>query len=193
MRSHERTVQSHKLAFHLKNQIWLPRKEQQLNIGVTHFLWVSLIEQIKSNVVSLTSLTANSGKLLFNSWANGAWDIYKTKKKDFVLMKCYGDNDKRKAFELWQFCSFYQQLRPLGCNIINIPSDQHGIIPKALKEILSAWSPEDVKNCSNHLPKFLYTIPNGCNPTGNSLTTERKKEIYQVWSCGLVNLVGGNR
>ncbi|KAI1238382.1 hypothetical protein IHE44_0013108, partial [Lamprotornis superbus] len=71
-------------------------------------------------------------------------------------------------------------LRPLGCNIINIPSDQHGIIPKALKEILSAWSPEDVKNCSNHPPKFLYTIPNGCNPTGNSLTAERKKEIYQL-------------
>ncbi|XP_074397353.1 kynurenine/alpha-aminoadipate aminotransferase, mitochondrial isoform X2 [Zonotrichia albicollis] len=73
-------------------------------------------------------------------------------------------------------------LRPLGCNIINIPSDQHGIIPRALKEILSAWSPEDVKNCSNHLPKFLYTIPNGCNPTGNSLTAERKKEIYQPWA-----------
>ncbi|NWV40794.1 AADAT protein, partial [Grantiella picta] len=71
-------------------------------------------------------------------------------------------------------------LRPLGCNIINVPSDQHGIIPKALKEIMSAWSPEDVKNCSSHLPKFLYTIPNGCNPTGNSLTTERKKEIYQL-------------
>ncbi|KAM9579479.1 kynurenine/alpha-aminoadipate aminotransferase, mitochondrial isoform 2-T2 [Guaruba guarouba] len=67
-------------------------------------------------------------------------------------------------------------LRPLGCNIINVPSDQHGIIPNALKEILSTWSPDD----SRHLPKFLYTIPNGCNPTGNSLTTERKKEIYQL-------------
>uniref|UniRef100_A0A8V0XXN2 Aminoadipate aminotransferase n=1 Tax=Gallus gallus TaxID=9031 RepID=A0A8V0XXN2_CHICK len=73
-------------------------------------------------------------------------------------------------------------LRPLGCSIINIPSDQHGIIPKALKEILSAWSPEDIKNHSRPLPKFLYTIPNGCNPTGNSLTTDRKKEIYQVES-----------
>ncbi|XP_074678917.1 kynurenine/alpha-aminoadipate aminotransferase, mitochondrial isoform X3 [Strix aluco] len=71
-------------------------------------------------------------------------------------------------------------LRPLGCNIINVPSDQHGIIPKALKEILSTWSSEDVKNHSHHVPKFLYTIPNGCNPTGNSLTTERKKEIYQL-------------
>ncbi|XP_032043156.1 kynurenine/alpha-aminoadipate aminotransferase, mitochondrial isoform X3 [Aythya fuligula] len=71
-------------------------------------------------------------------------------------------------------------LRPLGCNIINVPSDQHGIIPNALKEILSAWSPEDIKSHRHSLPKFLYTIPNGCNPTGNSLTAERKKEIYQL-------------
>ncbi|XP_065452646.1 kynurenine/alpha-aminoadipate aminotransferase, mitochondrial isoform X3 [Chrysemys picta bellii] len=70
-------------------------------------------------------------------------------------------------------------LRPLGCNIINVPSDQYGIIPKALKEILSRWSPEDVRK-HNNIPKFLYTIPNGGNPTGTSLTTDRKKEIYQL-------------
>ncbi|XP_030419902.1 kynurenine/alpha-aminoadipate aminotransferase, mitochondrial isoform X1 [Gopherus evgoodei] len=71
-------------------------------------------------------------------------------------------------------------LRPLGCNIINVPSDQYGIIPKALKEILSRWNPEDVRTHNNNIPKFLYTIPNGDNPTGNSLTTDRKKEIYQL-------------
>ncbi|XP_050801324.1 kynurenine/alpha-aminoadipate aminotransferase, mitochondrial isoform X4 [Gopherus flavomarginatus] len=71
-------------------------------------------------------------------------------------------------------------LRPLGCNIINVPSDQYGIIPKALKEILSRWNPEDVRTHNNNIPKFLYTIPNGGNPTGNSLTTDRKKEIYQL-------------
>ncbi|XP_034627878.1 kynurenine/alpha-aminoadipate aminotransferase, mitochondrial-like isoform X3 [Trachemys scripta elegans] len=72
-------------------------------------------------------------------------------------------------------------LKPLGCNIINVPSDQYGIIPKALKEILSRWSPEDVRK-HNNIPKFLYTIPNGGNPTGTSLTTDRKKEIYQPWA-----------
>ncbi|XP_039179087.1 kynurenine/alpha-aminoadipate aminotransferase, mitochondrial isoform X2 [Crotalus tigris] len=72
------------------------------------------------------------------------------------------------------------KLRPLGCNIINVPSDQHGMIPKALKEVLSRWNPEDVKKLRNDTPKFLYTIPNGGNPTGASLTTERKKEIYQL-------------
>ncbi|XP_042324442.1 kynurenine/alpha-aminoadipate aminotransferase, mitochondrial isoform X3 [Sceloporus undulatus] len=71
-------------------------------------------------------------------------------------------------------------LRPLGCNIINVPSDQHGIIPKALKEILSRWNAEDAKKLTSNLPKFLYTIPNGGNPTGASLTTDRKKEIYQL-------------
>uniref|UniRef100_A0A8C5WYD9 Kynurenine/alpha-aminoadipate aminotransferase, mitochondrial n=1 Tax=Laticauda laticaudata TaxID=8630 RepID=A0A8C5WYD9_LATLA len=71
-------------------------------------------------------------------------------------------------------------LRPLGCNIINVPSDQHGMIPKALKEVLSRWDAEDVKKLKNDMPKFLYTIPNGGNPTGASLTTERKKEIYQL-------------
>ncbi|XP_029430992.1 kynurenine/alpha-aminoadipate aminotransferase, mitochondrial isoform X2 [Rhinatrema bivittatum] len=64
---------------------------------------------------------------------------------------------------------------PLGCNIINVPNDRQGIIPQALKEVLSRWRPEDAT-----LPKLLYTIPNGSNPTGTSLTMERKQKIYQI-------------
>ncbi|XP_006006337.1 kynurenine/alpha-aminoadipate aminotransferase, mitochondrial isoform X2 [Latimeria chalumnae] len=71
-------------------------------------------------------------------------------------------------------------LNPLGCNIINIPSDQHGIIPKALKEILAKWNSKEVNSASSKAPKVLYTIPNGGNPTGASMTTERKQEIYQL-------------
>lgn len=69
----------------------------------------------------------------------------------------------------------------MGCNIINVPSDQHGIVPKGLKEVLSKWSPEEARKPNSNLPKFLYTIPNGGNPTGTSLTIDRKKEIYQVY------------
>ncbi|XP_077209708.1 kynurenine/alpha-aminoadipate aminotransferase, mitochondrial [Paroedura picta] len=71
-------------------------------------------------------------------------------------------------------------LRPLGCSIINIPSDRHGIIPKDLEKILSRWSPEGTRKPNSRLPKFLYTIPNGSNPTGTSLTEDRKKEIYKL-------------
>lgn len=73
------------------------------------------------------------------------------------------------------------QLLPLGCNIINVPSDEFGMIPDALKEILSKWKPEDSKDPTKNTPKFLYTIPNGNNPAGNSLTGDRKKEIYKVF------------
>ncbi|KAM4710266.1 kynurenine/alpha-aminoadipate aminotransferase, mitochondrial isoform 2-T2 [Discoglossus pictus] len=71
-------------------------------------------------------------------------------------------------------------LKPLGCNLIGVPTDQHGIIPQALKDILSKWKPEDVTKPERKAPKLLYTIPNGGNPTGASLTTERKMEIYQL-------------
>ncbi|XP_045687772.1 kynurenine/alpha-aminoadipate aminotransferase, mitochondrial [Phyllostomus hastatus] len=73
-----------------------------------------------------------------------------------------------------------EALQPLGCNLINVPSDEYGIIPESLKEILSRWKPEDSKNPKKNTPKFLYTVPNGNNPTGNSLTINRKKEIYEL-------------
>ncbi|XP_053716611.1 kynurenine/alpha-aminoadipate aminotransferase, mitochondrial isoform X2 [Synchiropus splendidus] len=71
-------------------------------------------------------------------------------------------------------------LQPLGCNLINIPSDQYGIIPAALKEILSRWDPAEVHKPGSTAPRVLYTIPNGGNPTGASMTTERKREVYQL-------------
>ncbi|XP_008426155.1 kynurenine/alpha-aminoadipate aminotransferase, mitochondrial [Poecilia reticulata] len=71
-------------------------------------------------------------------------------------------------------------LQPLGCNIINIPSDQHGMIPEALKEVLSRWDPSEVREPSSTAPRILYTIPNGGNPTGASMTAERKRDIYKL-------------
>ncbi|XP_075840673.1 kynurenine/alpha-aminoadipate aminotransferase, mitochondrial [Microtus pennsylvanicus] len=71
-------------------------------------------------------------------------------------------------------------MKPLGGNIINVPSDEHGIIPEGLRKILSRWKPEDAKDPMKKTPKFLYTVPNGNNPTGYSLTSARKKEIYEL-------------
>uniref|UniRef100_A0A1A8QY05 Kynurenine/alpha-aminoadipate aminotransferase, mitochondrial n=1 Tax=Nothobranchius pienaari TaxID=704102 RepID=A0A1A8QY05_9TELE len=71
-------------------------------------------------------------------------------------------------------------LQPLGCNIINVPSDQHGIIPTALKTVLSRWDPSEVHIPGSSVPRILYTIPNGGNPTGASMTAERKKDVYEL-------------
>uniref|UniRef100_A0AAX7VSL7 Aminotransferase class I/classII large domain-containing protein n=1 Tax=Astatotilapia calliptera TaxID=8154 RepID=A0AAX7VSL7_ASTCA len=71
-------------------------------------------------------------------------------------------------------------LHPLGCNLVNVPSDQHGMIPAALKEVLSRWDPSEIHKPGSTAPKILYTIPNGGNPTGASMTAERKKEVYEL-------------
>lgn len=71
-------------------------------------------------------------------------------------------------------------LQPLGCNLINVPSDQHGMIPDGLKEVLSRWDPADVHKPHSTVPRVLYTIPNGGNPTGASMITQRKRDIYEL-------------
>lgn len=68
------------------------------------------------------------------------------------------------------FPFYQQQLKALGSNTVRVPSDKYGIIPKALKDILFKWRPENGRK-----PKFLYIIPNGSNPAGISLSTDGKK------------------
>lgn len=75
----------------------------------------------------------------------------------------------------WNF-----QVKPLGPNIIEVKSDKDGIDPAHLKQILSKWNPSDAKDKDSELPRLLYIIPNGGNPTGASLTLKRKKEIYKI-------------
>lgn len=72
------------------------------------------------------------------------------------------------------------QLRPLGCNLLPIETDEHGMKPDSLASALSTWTPADAVDKDSDIPRVLYTVPNGVNPTGASLTLERKKKIFQV-------------
>lgn len=74
----------------------------------------------------------------------------------------------------------YLQVKPIRPKIIGIKSDKDGLDPAHLREALSQWQPSDVKNDTNNIPRLLYLIPNGGNPTGAGLTLERKKEIYEI-------------
>lgn len=71
-------------------------------------------------------------------------------------------------------------VKPLSPKILDIKTDGNGLIPEHLKEVLSRWSPEDATNPQSNIPKVLYTVPTGGNPTGCGLTLERKKEIYNI-------------
>jgi 2-aminoadipate transaminase len=50
-----------------------------------------------------------------------------------------------------------------------VPTDENGLIPEALPELIE-----------RERPKFLYTIPSFQNPTGVTLTAERRTQLYEI-------------
>ena len=59
--------------------------------------------------------------------------------------------------------------RKQGAQCLSVPSDDEGIVPEALEDILSKRS-----------VRFLYTIPNFQNPSGRTSSLDRRKKILQV-------------
>jgi 2-aminoadipate transaminase len=49
------------------------------------------------------------------------------------------------------------------------PTDEGGLIPEALPELIE-----------RERPKFLYTIPSFQNPTGVTMTAERRRKVYEI-------------
>ncbi|KAF5341343.1 hypothetical protein D9758_016800 [Tetrapyrgos nigripes] len=60
------------------------------------------------------------------------------------------------------------------CNPIGVETDAEGICAESLRKTLESWPPGKPK------PRFLYTVPYGCNPTGITATTERRKEVLKL-------------
>lgn len=74
--------------------------------------------------------------------------------------------------EEYSFSSALEAASALGVNTIPVMMDDKGIIPEALNKQLDQWV--------GAKPKFLYTICTGQNPTGSSLSSERRKAIYDI-------------
>jgi 2-aminoadipate transaminase len=62
-----------------------------------------------------------------------------------------------------------QAFQTLEARFVPVPTDEHGLIPEALPELIA-----------KHRPKFLYTIPNFQNPTGVTLSAERRAKLAQI-------------
>lgn len=67
-------------------------------------------------------------------------------------------------------------LEPIGCRLVTVPTDGDGLIPEELERTLRNWD----EAMEGPRPRVLYTIPTGCNPTGASLTLERRQRLYEI-------------
>lgn len=62
-----------------------------------------------------------------------------------------------------------QAFQTFEARFVPVPTDAQGLIPEALPELIR-----------DHRPKFLYTIPNFQNPTGITLTAERRAAVAEI-------------
>ncbi|GAM26720.1 hypothetical protein SAMD00019534_098950 [Acytostelium subglobosum LB1] len=68
---------------------------------------------------------------------------------------------------------------PIGVTLAGVPVDAHGIVPEQLEDLLANW---DTRYAGKPKPKVLYTIPTGQNPSGCTMTVERKRSVYAICS-----------
>lgn len=66
-------------------------------------------------------------------------------------------------------------LKPFNCNLIGLPTDQDGISADALQMGI-----ENALKTGKSVPRVLYTVPTGGNPSGCSTSLERKEAIYEL-------------
>ena len=70
-------------------------------------------------------------------------------------------------------------LRALGVEIVALPMDEEGLDPDALERALA----------DGHAPAFLYTIPTFQNPSGRTLTTERRRRLIELAHAGRLRVL----
>lgn len=67
------------------------------------------------------------------------------------------------------------QLKPYQPEILGIPEDEDGMIPETLDAVLGDRLRRGLK-----MPKMMYIIPTGSNPTGTVLPEDRRRQIYEL-------------
>ncbi|XP_063547153.1 kynurenine/alpha-aminoadipate aminotransferase, mitochondrial [Cydia strobilella] len=75
----------------------------------------------------------------------------------------------------YAYTGVHAALRPYRPEIITIPEDAHGVVPDTLEAILAERLARGLP-----MPRLLYLVPNGNNPTGATLPAGRRRQIYDL-------------
>ncbi|XP_063834278.1 kynurenine/alpha-aminoadipate aminotransferase, mitochondrial [Ostrinia nubilalis] len=75
----------------------------------------------------------------------------------------------------YAYTGIHVTLKPYHPEIVSIPEDVDGLIPETLESVL-----QDRLNRGLKMPKMLYVIPTGSNPSGTVIPEERRRRIYEL-------------
>ncbi|MDD2695759.1 MAG: PLP-dependent aminotransferase family protein [Anaerolineales bacterium] len=120
--------------------------------------YLPLREQIARHTARY-NITITPENILITSGSQQALDL---------LGKIFINRGDRILVESPTYMGALQAWNAYGAEYVSVPSDKHGMITDALEEAL------------RYGPKFIYVLPNFQNPTGITLTQERRQKLVQL-------------
>ncbi len=88
-----------------------------------------------------------------------------------LLLKALVDPGDVVLCESPTFLGAIQAMREYNAKLVSMPTDEHGVIVEAAEELIK-----------KHHPKLMYVIPTFQNPTGITLSLERRKALAALAS-----------
>lgn len=122
--------------------------------------WKPLREQTAKFLREEVGLDADESEILPTTGSTQAIDL---------LLKALVNPGDTVLVEGPSFLGSLQAMRIYGANLVEISMDEDGMDMDALRRAIEAYH-----------PKMLYTIPNFQNPTGVTLSVERRRKIARL-------------
>ncbi|GHG11948.1 2-aminoadipate aminotransferase [Deinococcus piscis] len=91
-----------------------------------------------------------------------------------LIAKIFIDPGDTVLLETPTYMGAVQSFTPYRPNFAAVPTDEHGIDMDALEALLRDLAMQ------GRTPKFIYTIPNFQNPTGRTLSLERRERLLDL-------------
>ncbi|GMM38641.1 bifunctional 2-aminoadipate transaminase/aromatic-amino-acid:2-oxoglutarate transaminase [Saccharomycopsis crataegensis] len=122
-----------------------------------------LIKFLKEHTTMVHPMQYQDWDLIVNTGNTQGWND---------LLRNFCDKGDTILTEEYTFASSLEAANAQAITTFPVKMDSFGIIPSQLDAVLTNWIGKK--------PKLLYTIPTGQNPTGSSLSNERRQEIYKI-------------
>ncbi|KXH37281.1 hypothetical protein CNYM01_01294 [Colletotrichum nymphaeae SA-01] len=87
------------------------------------------------------------------------------------------ENDDYVIVEEFTYPSAQALWIPMGIKAVPVAADAAGIMAKNLRHLLSSW---DERKRGSRRPRVLYLVSVGSNPTGITISAQRRREIYDI-------------
>jgi len=94
-----------------------------------------------------------------------------------VACRMFLEKDDYLLTEEYSFSSSVEAAKQMGARVLGVPMDEQGMLPSGLDSLLSNWNEAER---GARKPFVVYTVPTGQNPSGATMSLQRRKDIYAV-------------